>query len=421
MTFTPELARAQFSALTQRYDDKPVIFFDGPGGSQVSQGVLEKMTHYLGKYNANLGGHYFSSHKTTEVMDHARESVRAFLNAPSPDNIVFGMNMTSLTFHLSRIISRSWQAGDEIIVTELDHYANVSSWQQAANDKQVIVHQIPVQQADCSLDTARLCEKITAKTLLVAVSYASNVTGSIVDIKAITEAAHRVGAQVYVDAVHYAPHNLIDVQALGCDFLVCSAYKFFGPHIGMAYIAPQWLQRLQPYKVEPATDTGPGRFETGTQSFEGLAGVTAAIDYLAQWGTAGAPLRQRLQESFADYHHHEENLCRHFLQGLRNFDGVQLYGTPQADIHRRTPTFALTFSGHAPEEIARRLGRHNICAGSGHFYALGLIRRLNLQDSGGVLRIGMMHYNTLQEIDTLLEILASELTVAGRQAAIGQI
>ncbi|CAI2516296.1 cysteine desulfurase-like protein [Serratia liquefaciens] len=408
MTFTPELARAQFSALTQHYNDQPVIFFDGPGGSQVSRGVLEKMTDYLGKYNANLGGHYFSSHLTGEVMNHARESVRALLNAPTPDNIIFGMNMTSLTFHLSRIISRHWQAGDEIIVTELDHYANVSSWQQAANDKQVTVHQIPLQQSDCSLDVARLCEQITAKTRLVAVTYASNVTGSIVDIKTITEAAHRVGAQVYVDAVHYAPHNLIDVQALGCDFLVCSAYKFFGPHIGMAYIAPQWLQRLQPYKVEPATDVGPGRFETGTQSFEGLAGVTAAVEYLAQWGTPGASLRQRLQESFADYHRHEENLCRYFLQRLQQIDDVQLYGSPLADSQRRTPTFALTFKRHAPEQVARRLGRHNICVGSGHFYAQGLIQRLNLQDSGGVLRIGMMHYNTLQEIDTLFELLVSE-------------
>lgn len=408
MTFTPELARAQFSALTQHYNDQPVIFFDGPGGSQVSRGVLEKMTDYLGKYNANLGGHYFSSHVTGEVMNNARESVRALLNAPTPDNIIFGMNMTSLTFHLSRIISRHWQAGDEIIVTELDHYANVSSWQQAANDKQVTVHQIPLQQADCSLDVARLCEQITAKTRLVAVTYASNVTGSIVDIKTITEAAHRVGAQVYVDAVHYAPHNLIDVQTLGCDFLVCSAYKFFGPHIGMTYIAPQWLQRLQPYKVEPATDVGPGRFETGTQSFEGLTGVTAAVDYLAQWGTPGASLRQRLQESFADYHRHEENLCRYFLQRLQQIDDVQLYGSPQADCQRRTPTFALTFKRHAPEQVARRLGRHNICVGSGHFYAQGLIQRLNLQDSGGVLRIGMMHYNTLQEIDTLFELLVSE-------------
>ncbi|MBL1188619.1 cysteine desulfurase-like protein, partial [Escherichia coli] len=347
----------------------PVILFDGPGGSQDSRGVLEKMTDYLGKYNANLGGHYFSSHVSGEVMNNARESVRALLNAPTPDNIIFGMNMTSLTFHLSRIISRHWQAGDEIIVTELDHYANVSSWQQAANDKQVTVHQIPLQQADCSLDVARLCEQIPAKTRLVAVTYASNVTGSIVDIKTITEAAHRVGAQVYVDAVHYAPHNLIDVQALGCDFLVCSAYKFFGPHIGMAYIAPQWLQRLQPYKVEPATDVGPGRFETGTQSFEGLAGVTAAVDYLAQWGTPGASLRQRLQESFADYHRHEENLCRYFLQRLQQIDDVQLYGSAQADCQRRTPTFALTFKRHAPEQVARRLGRHNICVGSGHFSA----------------------------------------------------
>lgn len=407
MTFTPELARAQFSALSQHYNDKPVIFFDGPGGSQVSHSVLEKMTDYLGKYNANLGGQYFSSHMTGEVMNHARESVRALLNAPAADNVVFGMNMTSLTFHLSRIISRDWQAGDEIIVTELDHYGNVSSWQQAANDKQVTVHQIPLQQADCSLDVARLCEQITAKTRLVAVTYASNVTGSIVDIKAITEAAHRVGAQVYVDAVHYAPHNLIDVQMLGCDFLVCSAYKFFGPHIGMAYIAPQWLQRLRPYKVEPATDVGPGRFETGTQSFEGLAGVTAAIDYLAQWGTPGASLRQRLQESFAGYHHHEENLCRYFLQRLQQIDGVQLYGSPEADSQRRTPTFALTFRQYSPEQIARQLGQHNICVGSGHFYAQGLIQRLNLQDSGGVLRIGMMHYNTEQEINTLFEVLGS--------------
>lgn len=408
MTFSPELARAQFSALSQRYDDKPAIFFDGPGGSQVSQAVLEKMTDYLGKYNANLGGHYFSSHKTTEVMNQARESVRAFLNAPSPDNVVFGMNMTSLTFHLSRIISRNWQAGDEIIVTALDHYANVSSWQQAAADKQVTVHQIPLERADCSLNAARLCESITAKTRLVAVSYASNVTGSIADIKTITDAAHRVGAQVYVDAVHYAPHNLIDVQALGCDFLVCSAYKFFGPHIGMAYIAPQWLQRLQPYKVEPATDIGPGRFETGTLSFEGLAGVTAAIDYLAQWGTPGAPLRQRLQESFAGYHQHEESLCRYFLQRLQHIDSIQLYGSPSADTQRRTPTFALTFKEHTPEQVARRLGQHNICVGSGHFYALGLIQQLGLQDCGGVLRVGMMHYNTQQEIDMLFEVLASE-------------
>lgn len=217
MTFTPELARRQFSALSQHIDGKPAIFFDGPGGAQVSRGVLEN-DGLPGKYNANPGGHYFSSRVTGEVMGQARESVRALLNAPSPDNIVFGMNMTTLTFHLSRIISRDWQAGDEVIVTALDHYANVSSWQQAAADQGAVVHQIPLEGADCALDAAKVCERINANTRLVAVSYASNVTGSIVDIKTIVEAAHRVGAQVYVDAVHYAPHNLIDVQALGCDF-----------------------------------------------------------------------------------------------------------------------------------------------------------------------------------------------------------
>ncbi|MFI8416770.1 cysteine desulfurase-like protein [Serratia sp. NPDC078593] len=407
MTFTPERARAQFSALSQYVNDKPVIFFDGPGGSQVSRTVLGKMTDYLGYANANLGGHYFSSQVAGEVMNHVRESVCALFNAPSPDNIVFGMNMTSLTFHLSRIISRHWQAGDEIIVTELDHYANVSSWQQAADDKRVSVRHIPVLGADCTLDVNQLCAQINAKTRLIAVTYASNVTGSLVDIKAITEAAHRVGALVYVDAVHYAPHNLIDVQALGCDFLVCSAYKLFGPHIGMAYIAPQWLQRLQPYKVEPATDVGPGRFETGTQSFEGLAGVSAAIDYLAQWGSPDAPLRQRLQQSFVDYHRHEESLCRYFLQRLQQRDDIQLYGIPQADPQRRTPTFALNFKRHSPEQIARLLGQHNICVGNGHFYAQGLMQRLKLHDSGGVVRVGMMHYNTHQEIDMLFEVLAS--------------
>lgn len=418
MTFTPERARSQFGALSQHYQDKPAIFFDGPGGSQVSHSVLEKMTGYLGSYNANLGGHYFSSQMTEQVMHNARASVRTLLNAPSPDNIVFGMNMTSLTFHLSRIISRDWQPGDEIIVTALDHYANVSSWQQAAEDKQAIVHHIPLRPEDCTLDTERLCAQINDKTRLVAVTHASNVTGSVVDIRAITAAAQRVGAQVYVDAVHYAPHNLIDVQALGCDFLVCSAYKFFGPHIGMAYIAPQWLQRLRPYKVEPATDIGPGRFETGTQSFEGLAGVTAAIDYLAQWGTPGAPLRQRLQESFAAYHRHEEDLCRYFLQRLQQLEGARLYGYPEPDSTRRTPTFALTFKNFSPEQIAMLLGRHNICAGSGHFYAQGLIRQLNLQEHDGVLRIGMMHYNTRQEIDRLFEVLEDALAEADSPAAV---
>jgi cysteine desulfurase family protein (TIGR01976 family) len=405
MNFTPEAVRAQFGALCAPEVSPPPVFLDGPGGTQVPVSVLEAMAGYLGRNNANLGGHYFSSRKTEALVRRARESVQVLLNAYAPDNIVFGASMTALTFHLSRIISREWQPGDEIIVTALDHYANVSSWQQAADDRQVVVRQVPVNEPECTLDVERICEQIVPATRLVAVCLASNTTGSIVDVRRIVEAAHKVGAMVYVDAVHYTPHHLPDVQALGCDFLVCSAYKFCGPHVGMAYIAPRWLQALRPYKVAPATDIGPGRFETGTLSFEGLAGVVAAIEYLAQWGTEEAPLRQRLQESYACYQLHEQALSEYFLARLQAVNGVRLYGINSADARLRTPTFALTFEGRAPERIARGLGDENICVGNGHFYAQGLIRQLKLAERGGVVRIGLMHYNTRSDIDSLFETL----------------
>lgn len=405
MIFTPESARAQFDALQQRVNDKAVIFFDGPGGSQVPTSVLEKMTAYLGRYNANLGGHYFSSQITGDVVRQAREHAQALLNAESSANIVFGANMTSLTFSLSRAISRDWQVGDEVIVTALDHYSNVSSWQQAAEDKGAIVHQARVNPDDCSLDEEHLISLINPSTRLVALTYASNTTGSIVNVKRIIEAAHRMGAMVYVDAVHYAPHHLIDVQELGCDFLACSAYKFFGPHVGIAYLSSQWLQALKPYKVEPATDTGPGRFETGTQSFEGLAGVIAAIDYLAQWGQPEISLRERLEQSFAQFNQHEQTLSRHFLARLADVEGATLYGRDDFQSENRTPTFALRLEGVEPERVARALGEQNICVWNGHFYAQGLIRQLDLHDKGGVVRIGFMHYNTLEEIDSLFAAL----------------
>ncbi|MDA0117859.1 cysteine desulfurase-like protein [Vibrio sp. T11.5] len=403
MNFTPNLVRAQFRALQQSHNDLPVMFLDGPGGSQVPNGVLEAMTAYLGFFNSNLGGHYFSSAHTTDLMKLARESAQALLNAESSDNIVFGANMTSLTFQLSRAISRKWQAGDEIIVTSLDHYSNVSSWQQAADDKQATVLQARVNEQDCSLDIEHLLSLISPKTKLVALTYASNTTGSIVDVKRVVEAAHNVGAMVYVDAVHYAPHHLVDVQQLGCDFLACSAYKFFGPHVGVAYVAPKWLHALQPYKVEPATNTGPGRFETGTQSFEGLAGVIAAVKYLAQWGNDGDDLRTRLIDSFQQFNQHESAISERFLARFAELKGVTLLGRNEANSELRTPTFALTFDHHAPEEIAKKLGKRNICVWNGHFYALGLVRQLGLEESGGVVRIGFMHYNTLEEVDILFD------------------
>lgn len=403
MSFTPNLVRAQFSALNQTHNDLPVMFLDGPGGSQVPQSVIEAMNAYLGYFNSNLGGHYFSSQLTTDLMKRAREHAQALVNAQSSDNIVFGANMTSLTFQLSRAISRDWKAGDEVIVSALDHYSNVSSWQQAAEDKGVTVHQARVDETDCSLDIEHLLSLINDKTTLIALTFASNTTGSIVDVKRVIEAAHAVNAMVYVDAVHYAPHHLIDVQALGCDFLACSAYKFFGPHVGIAYIAPKWLQSLRPYKVEPATNTGPGRFETGTQSFEGLAGVIAAVKYLAQWGKEGDSLREQLVDSYSQYNQHETAINERFMTRLSELKGVNLLGRNVADSELRTPTFALTFDHHTPEEIAKQLGERNICVWNGHFYALGLVRQLGLEATGGVVRIGFMHYNTLEEVDILFD------------------
>lgn len=406
MPFTPEAVRPSFPALNQTVNDQPVFFFDGPGGSQVPSTVLEKMTAYLGHYNSNLGGAFFSSAETVSLVEKARASAQALLGAPSADNIVFGANMTSLTFQLSRAISRDWQAGDEIIVTALDHYSNVSSWQQAAEDKGVIVHQVRVNEADCTLDYDHLLSLLNAKTRLVAVTYASNTTGSLVDVERIIDAAHQVKAKVYVDAVHFAPHALVDVQALGCDYLACSAYKFFGPHVGIAYIAPQWLQTLRPYKVEPATDQGPGRFETGTQSFEALAGLVAAVEYLAQWGDESASLRHRLVQSYEQYQQHEETLSRHFLNCLSQYSNIKLYGidTPTR-LRERTPTFAIRIDGVTPGDVAGHLGRLNMCVWNGHFYAQGLCEQLGLMDDGGVIRIGLMHYNTVEEIDQLFAAL----------------
>ncbi|WP_194435492.1 cysteine desulfurase-like protein [Vibrio fluminensis] len=407
MNFTPEFSvdkvRAQFNALHQTHNDLPVTFFDGPGGSQVPESVLEAMVSYLNHFNSNLGAPYFSSQVTTELMLQARQSCQALLNAQSSDSIIFGANMTSLTFSLSRAISRNWQVGDEVIVTGLDHYANVSSWQQAAEDKQVTVKVAQVNPHDGSLDVSHLLSMITPKTRLIALTLASNTTGSIVDVAPVVKAAKQVGAQVYVDAVHYAPHHLIDVQALGCDFLVCSAYKFFGPHVGIAYMAPKWLQSLQPYKVEPAPDLGPARFETGTQSFEALAGLVATIEYLAQWGDGGESLRTRLDQSYAIYNRYETELSGYFLQRLSAMPGVTLLGRGSVDSQTRTPTFALTFDNYSPSQIASAMGELNICLGAGHFYALGLVRQLQLEE--GIVRIGMMHYNTKQEIDRLFDAL----------------
>ncbi|MBB1385512.1 cysteine desulfurase-like protein [Pseudoalteromonas sp. SG45-5] len=399
--------RGQFPALMQNVDGKSPVFLDGPGGSQVPQQVLNAMTAYLGHYNSNLGGAFFSSDKTVELMANARQAAADLLNAPSSQQIVFGPNMTSLTFSFSRAISRDWQAGDEIIVTNADHFSNVSSWQQAAEDKGVKVNTALINEADCSLDMAQFESLLNSNTKLVAVTYASNTTGSINNIKRIVKLAHAVGALVYVDAVHYAPHELVDVQALDCDFLACSAYKFFGPHLGMVYGKKEHLEGFTPYKVEPAKDVAPGRWETGTQSFEAMAGFIAAVDYIAAISELDDSYsrREKLSVAFAKTKQHEMALSEHFLTRLVNYPRIKLFGIDDFDrLTERTPTFALIFEGLEPRAVSEFLGKHHICVWDGNFYAQGLCEQLGVLDKGGVVRIGCMHYNTIEELDQLFDL-----------------
>ncbi len=399
--------RRQFPALMQQVAGKSPIFLDGPGGSQVPQSVLSAMSAYLGYYNSNLGGAFFSSDKTVELMANARQAAADLLNAPSRDQIVFGANMTSLTFSFSRAISREWQAGDEIIVTNADHFSNVSSWQQAAQDKGVKVSAARINEADCSLDLAHFASLLNTNTKLVAVTYASNTTGSINDIQRIVAMAHEVGALVYVDAVHYAPHELVDVQALDCDFLACSAYKFFGPHLGMVYGKREHLEGFTPYKVEPAKDIIPGRWETGTQSFEALAGLIAAVDYIADISELDDSYsrREKLTVAIAKTKQHEMALSEHFLTRLVNYPKIKLYGIDDLErLSERTPTFALTFAGLEPRQVSEFLGKQHICVWDGNFYAQGLCEQLGVLDKGGVVRIGCMHYNTIEELDQLFDL-----------------
>ena len=399
--------RRQFPALMQQVAGKSPIFLDGPGGSQVPQSVLSAMSAYLGYYNSNLGGAFFSSDKTVELMANARQAAADLLNSPSRDQIVFGANMTSLTFSFSRAISRNWQAGDEIIVTNADHYSNVSSWQQAAEDKGVKVNTALINEADCSLDLAHFASLLNSNTKLVAVTYASNTTGSINDIQRIVAMAHEVGALVYVDAVHYVPHELVDVQALDCDFLACSAYKFFGPHLGMVYGKCEHLEGFKPYKVEPAKDVIPGRWETGTQSFEALAGLIAAVDYIAGISELdnSHSRRDKLAAAFAKTKQHEMALSEYFLTRLVNYPKIKLFGIDDLErLSERTPTFALTFEGLGPRQVSEFLGKQHICVWDGNFYAQGLCEQLGLLDKGGVVRIGCMHYNTIEELDELFDL-----------------
>ncbi len=401
MTFDPSAIRGQFPALNQVIDGAPPVFLDGPGGTQAPQCVLDAITGYLARGNANLHkSPFFAIEKTHEIVRAARENAAAFLNASSPDEIIFGANMSSITAHLGRSISLEWKAGDEIIVTALDHLANISYWKQAAEDRGVKCHMLRIDPEECSVDYAHLEKIISPKTKLVAFSLASNVCGTLSDAKKIIKAAQSAGALTFVDAVHYAPHFLPDVRDLDCDFLACSAYKFFGPHIGFAYGKKKLLDRMSAYKVELAPQNGPEKWETGTKNFEALAGFSAAVEYIAALGQGGATPRKKLEAAYKDVGDYERRWSGEFLSRAKGVKGLKVYGvTDMNRLDQRTATFALAIQGRTPQEIADSLARQNISTGAGHFYGVGVTDALGLTDKGGVVRVGCVHYNTLEEMD----------------------
>lgn len=401
--------RAQFPALAQEINGQPVIFFDGPGGTQVPQQVIEAMSDYLTHSNANAHGTFATSTRTDEVIASAHAAMADLLGCAS-DEVVFGSNMTTLTFAFSRSLSRELRPGDEIIVTRLDHDANVAPWC-ALEERGVVVRVADINVEDCTLDIADLERQLNSRTRLVAVGYASNAVGTINNVAEVVRLAHLVGALVFVDAVHYTPHGPLDVQKLDCDFLVCSPYKFFGPHMGVLYGKREHLTRLRPYKVRPALDEIPYSWETGTQNHEGLAGVVAAINYLAELGhrVLSAPPSSRrtaLLAAMEAIRQYEIGLCDLLVAGLLQIPGLSFYGISNpARFAWRTPTVAIRLAGQTPHELARELGDRGIFTWHGNYYALNLTERLGVESKGGMLRVGLVHYNTVEEVHRLLKAL----------------
>lgn len=410
-------------------DDRPIIFFDNPGGTQVSAQVAEAMQRYLLTANANVHGPFLTSRRTDAVLAEAHAAMADLLNAASPDEIVFGQNMTSLTFALSRSIARELQAGDEIVVTALDHDANIAPWL-ALEEQGIRVVCANFHPEDCTLDYDHLASLINPRTKLVAVGLASNAVGTINDVRRVVQMARTVDALVYVDAVQAVPHFPVDVQALGCDFLACSAYKFFGPHQGIVWGKQEHLERLRAYKVRPAPNEVPWKWETGTQNHEGQAGTLAAIDHLASIGRAHAEhyagettllegRRAELRAGMLAIRDYEQHLSCHFLTQLRQIPALALYGIgdPQR-VMERVPTFAVTLPGWTPQQLSAELAERGIATWAGHYYAIMLVERLGQLQSGGMLRIGCAHYNTTAELDTLFTAL-QEFNTHGPQRTQG--
>jgi len=407
-TLNLDSIRSQFPALSQTVKRQPVVFLDGPGGTQVPRRVIAAIAGYLRRNNANTNGAYRTSRATDRMIQTARAAMADFL-ACDADEIVLGPNMTSLTFAMSRAIGRELAAGDEIVVTTLDHDANISPWR-ALEERGATTRMVDIRQEDCTLDGNDLEQKITDRTKLVAFGWASNAVGTINPVREIVERAHAHGALAFVDAVHYAAHGPIDVRALDCDFLVCSTYKFFGPHVGVLYGKRRHLEHFQPYKVRANTNAVPNRWEWGTLNHELIAAIPACVDYWAdlgrQPGSSFSSRREALLAAHAAVERHERGLMAQLIPRLLGIPGLTLYGIrdPQR-FDQRCPTVALRIQGHNPLELATRLGERGIFTWDGNYYALNLTERLGVEKEGGFLRIGPVHYNTAEEMERLLAAL----------------
>ena len=393
--------REEFPAFQREIAGRPIAFFDGPAGSQVPRQVADAVAGYLTLHNANTCGRFPTSEETDAILAGARVAVADFVGGDASE-IVFGANMTTLTLHLSRSLGRAWGEGDEVIVTALDHQANVAPWRLMAEDAGMTVRVVPFDPETLQLDYAALESFLSPRTRLLAIGAASNAVGTINEVRRAAEMARAAGALTFVDAVHYAPHRLVDVAELGADFLACSAYKFFGPHAGILWGRRELLERFRPYRLPPAPDFAPERWETGTQNHEAIAGIAAAVDWIASLAGDGAGgRREALRRAYEAMHEHESALFRSLEDGLRALPHVRFYGAARG--RPRTPTAAFTVEGASPDEVARQLGREGVFVWNGDFYATTVCETLGLADCGGVVRAGIAPYTTEEDVERLVD------------------
>ncbi len=394
-----KIIRNQFPALSRLHNKKPFVFFDGPAGTQVPNKTIDAISNYYKRSNANSHGAFLTAQETDVILETTRSTVADFLGAEGGHTISFGQNMTTLNFSLSRAIGRSLQVGDEIVITQLDHESNRGPWL-ALRAQGIKVREVLLKE-DGTLDYEDFGNKINERTRLVAMGWASNIFGTINEVAMVRAMTYEVGALLMIDAVHYAPHFSIDVQALGCDFLICSAYKFYGPHIGLLYSKPGSLDRLQPDRLRTTYQYAPYSIETGTLNHAAIAGVKAGIEFMASIGK-GRTLRKQLTSAMKGIHDHEISLAQRLYSGLKSIKKVQLYG-PTMDVAQRAPTMSFIYKGKTAREVCEYLAQHNICAWNGHFYAIKATEVLGLLEKGGVTRMGISVYNEEKEVDTTLE------------------